>query len=84
MSVASCRQGLPTISWNCFTDSFPGNAYAFNSDYDLFLTLSDAALCFFFKEHLKESEQTPLTTYYTDRQGLPVCIDSQEKKARSR
>ena len=36
-----------------FTDSFPGNAYAFNSDYDLFLTLSDAALCFFFKEHLK-------------------------------
>ena len=39
-----------------FTDSFPGNAYAFNPDYDLYLTLSDAALCFFFKEHLKESE----------------------------
>lgn len=30
-----------------FTDSFPGNGYAFNPDYDLFLTLSDAALCFF-------------------------------------
>lgn len=44
-------------------------------DYDLFLTLSDAALCLFFKEHLKHSEQTPLTTYYTDRQGLPVAID---------
>lgn len=58
-----------------FTDSFPGNGYAFNPDYDLFLTLSDAALCFFFKEHLKGSEDTPLTTYYTDRQGLPVCID---------
>ena len=58
-----------------FVDSFPGNAYAFNPDYDLFLTLSDAALCFFFKEHLKESEVTPLTTFYTDRQGLPVCID---------
>lgn len=65
-----------------FTDSFPGNAYAFNPDYDLFLTLSDAALCFFFKEHLKESEQTPLTTYYTDRQGLPVCIDFTGKEGK--
>lgn len=67
-----------------FTDSFPGNAYAFNPDYDLFLTLSDAALCFFFKEHLKESEQTPLTTYYTDRQGLPVCIDFTGKEGKVR
>ena len=25
-----------------FTDSFPGNGYAFNPDYDLFLTLSPA------------------------------------------
>ena len=58
-----------------FMDSFPGNAYSFNPDYDLFLTLSDAALCLFFKEHLKHSEDTPLKTYYTDRQGLPVCID---------
>ena len=65
-----------------FTDSFPGNAYAFNPDYDLFLTLSDAALCFFFKEHLKESEDTPLTTYYTDRQGLPVCIDITGKEGK--
>ena len=65
-----------------FTDSFPGNAYAFNPDYDLFLTLSDAALCFFFKEHMKESEDTPLTTYYTDRQGLPVCIDITGKEGK--
>ncbi len=65
-----------------FTDSFPGNAYAFNPDYDLFLTLSDAALCFFFKEHLKDSEDTPLTTYYTDRQGLPVCIDITGKEGK--
>ena len=54
---------------------FPGCAYTFNPDYDLFLTLSDAALCLFYKEHLKHSENTPLTTYYTDRQGLPVAID---------
>ena len=58
-----------------FEDSFPGNAYSFSEDYDLFLTLADAALCLFFKEHLKHSEVTPLTTYYTDRQGLPVAID---------
>ena len=65
-----------------FTDSFPGNGYAFNPDYDLFLTLSDAALCFFFKEHLKGSEDTPLTTYYTDRQGLPVGIDITGKEGK--
>lgn len=65
-----------------FTDSFPGNAYAFNPDYDLFLTLSDASLCLFFKEHLKGSEETPLTTYYTDRQGLPVCIDITGKEGK--
>ena len=67
-----------------FMDSFPGNGYAFNPDYDLFLTLSDAALCFFFKEHLKESEDTPLTTYYTDRQGLPVCIDITGKEGKKK
>ena len=32
-----------------FQSSFPGNAYSFNTSYDLFLTLSDAALCLFFK-----------------------------------
>ena len=67
-----------------FMDCFPGNGYAFNPDYDLFLTLSDAALCFFFKEHLKESEETPLTTYYTDRQGLPVCIDITGKEGKKK
>ena len=65
-----------------FIDSFPGNAYSFNPDYDLFLTLSDAALCFFFLQHLKGSENTPLTTYYTDRQGLPVCIDITGKEGK--
>lgn len=57
-----------------FKCSFPGNAYTF-PDYELFLTIEKAALCMFFKEHLKESEVTPLKTFYTDRQGLPVCID---------
>ncbi len=65
-----------------FMGSFPGNAYSFNPDYDLFLTLSDAALCLCYKEHLKHSEDTPLKTYYTDRQGLPVCIDITGKEGR--
>ena len=36
----------------------------------------------FFKEHLKGSETTPLTTFYTDRQGLPVCIDITGKEGK--
>lgn len=58
-----------------FESSFPGNGYAFNPNYDLFLTLQDSALCLFFKEHIKHSEDTTLKVYYTDRQGLPVAID---------
>lgn len=65
-----------------FQSSFPGNAYALNKDYDLFLTLSDAALCLFFKEHIKISEDTPLKVYYTDRQGLPMAIDITGKEGR--
>lgn len=67
-----------------FRNSFPGCAYGFNPDYDLFLTLSDAALCFFFKEHLKESEETQLKTYYSDLQGLPVCIDITGKEGKKK
>jgi type IV secretory pathway VirB4 component len=65
-----------------YVDCFPGNGYAFNPDYDLFLTLSDAALCLFYKEHLKHSEDTPLKTWYTDRQGLPVAIDITGKEGK--
>ena len=65
-----------------FINSFPGCAYGFNPDYDLFLTLSDSALCLFFKEHLKGCEDTALTTFYTDRQGLPVCIDITGKEGK--
>ena len=65
-----------------FRASFPGNGYEMNPDYDLFLTLGDAALCLFYKERLKTDENTPLTTYYTDRQGLPVCIDITGKEGK--
>lgn len=65
-----------------FSCCFPGNAYSFNKDYDLFLTLADAALCLFYKERLMESEDTPLTTYYTDRNGIPVAIDITGKEGK--
>lgn len=67
-----------------FSASFPGNGYAFNPSYDLFLTISDAALCLFYKEHAKHSENTPLTTYYTDRDGLPIAIDITGKEGGKR
>ena len=68
--------------YELFECSFPGQAYRFSPDYDLFLTLADCALCLFFKERLKQSEVTPLTTYYTDRQGLPVAIDITGKEGK--
>ena len=58
-----------------FVGSFPGNCYAINEEYDRFLTLSDAAACLLYKEHIQHSEDTPLKIYYTDRQGVPVAVD---------
>lgn len=65
-----------------FQASFPGNAFSFNPDYDLFLTLSDAALCLFFKEFTKQTELSPLLVYYTDRDGLPIGIDFTGKEGK--
>ena len=58
-----------------FVNSFPGNCYNMNPDYDRFLTLSDAAACFMYKERIQHSEDSPLKIYYTDRQGVPIAID---------
>jgi conjugation system TraG family ATPase len=65
-----------------FINSFPGNCYGMNSDYDRFLTLSDAATCLMYKERIQHSELTPLKIYYTDRQGVPVAIDITGKEGR--
>jgi len=45
--------------------------------YDLYLTTSDAALSFFFKESLPVSEPAPkgFSIRFTDRQGIPIRID---------
>ena len=52
-----------------FVNSFPGNCYGMNPDYDRFLTLSNAATCLMYKESIQHSEDTPLKIWYTDRQG---------------
>ena len=58
-----------------FVNSFPGNCYNMDPEYDRFLPLSDAATCLMYKEHVQRSEDTPLKIYYTDRKGMPVAID---------
>lgn len=65
-----------------FTNSFPGMSYSLNQDYDLFLTLSDAALCLIYKEHMKHSEESRLDVFYTDRQGIPISIDITGKEGK--
>ena len=63
-----------------FVNSFPGNCYGMNDDYDRFMTLGDAATCLMYKEKIVHSEDTPFKVYYTDRQGVPVAIDISGKE----
>ena len=67
-----------------FVNSFPGNCYSTNPEYDRFLTLSDAAACLMYKERIQHSEETPLKIYYTDRQGVPVAIDISGKEGKNK
>lgn len=65
-----------------FVNSFPGNCFQMNPEYDRFLTLSDAAMCMMYKERTKHSEDAALKVYYTDRQGVPVSIDISGKEGK--
>lgn len=67
-----------------FVNSFPGNCYSTNPEYERFLTLSDAAACLMYKERIQHSEETPLKIYYTDRQGVPVAIDISGKEGKNK
>ena len=67
-----------------FVGSFPGNCYSLSPDYDRFLTLGDAAACLMYTERTVRSEDTPLTIWYTDRQGVPVAIDISGKEGREK
>lgn len=56
-----------------FRTALPGNA-AELKPYDWFLTTSDAALCFLYKESLPVSDPSDFLIRFTDRQGIPVGI----------
>jgi conjugation system TraG family ATPase len=65
-----------------FRTALPGNAAELKK-YDWFLTTSDAALCFFFKESLPKSEPSDFLVRFTDRQGVPVGIDPSDLPMRT-
>ena len=67
-----------------FVASFPGNVYRLSQDYDRFLTLSDAALCLMYKERQTHGDDTPVKCYYTDRQGVPMPIDTTGKEGKTK
>lgn len=60
-----------------FRSSIPGNAVELK-DYDLFMTTSEAALCFFFKESYPINEESNFYLRFTDRQGVPIKIDTSD------
>ncbi|WP_126652230.1 TraG family conjugative transposon ATPase [Chryseobacterium aureum] len=57
-----------------FRAAIPGNGTELR-DYDLFMTTSEAALCFFFKESYPLSEESNFYLRFTDRQGVPLKVD---------
>lgn len=57
-----------------FRCAIPGNAVELK-DYDYFMTTSEAALCFFFKESYPVNENSNFYLRFTDRQGVPLKID---------
>ena len=67
-----------------FVASFPGNCFRLNQDYDQFLTLSESALCLMYKERQAVGDDSALMCYYTDRQGLPLAVDTSGKEGKKR
>lgn len=61
-----------------FRAAIPGNADELKV-WDKFTISRPAAICFFFKENLMESEKSDYLLYFTDRQGIPVGIDTSER-----
>lgn len=57
-----------------FRSALPGNATELR-EYDLFMTTSEAALCFFFKESYPVNEESNFYLRFTDRQGVPLKVD---------
>ncbi|RDV11886.1 TraG family conjugative transposon ATPase [Pontibacter diazotrophicus] len=60
-----------------FRCALPGNASELKA-YDKFQTTSDAALCLLFKEGLLKDEKSGFQIFFSDRQGIPVAIDTSD------
>ena len=60
-----------------FESSVTGNSNKI-FDKDLFLTTSDVALCFFFKESYRLDDAGTISHFYANRQGVPIMVDPVE------
>ncbi|MFD3002661.1 TraG family conjugative transposon ATPase [Pontibacter toksunensis] len=60
-----------------FRCMLPGNASELKG-YDKFQTTSDAALCLLFKEGLLKDEESGFQVFFSDRQGIPVAIETSD------
>lgn len=60
-----------------YRSAIPGNAGELKS-YDLFLTSRAAALALFFKEKLPVTDPSNYLLWFTDRQGVPIGVDTSE------
>lgn len=60
-----------------FDSALFGNANELKH-HDMFMTSSDSAVCFFFKERKLTSEDSDYYLYFTDRQGIPLRIDPED------
>lgn len=67
-----------------FLASLPGCGYWANPKYDRFITLNDVAGCLQYKEVEYLDEDTPLKVYYTNRAGIPKCIDFTGKEGKNK
>ena len=67
-----------------FVASFPGNCFTLSPKYDRFLTFCEAALCLMYKERQTQGDISPLRCYYTDRQGVPMAVDTTGKEGKKK
>jgi len=60
-----------------FRAAIPGNQEELKQ-YDKFQTTTDAAICLMFKESLLKDEDSEFQIFFSDRQGIPVAIDTSD------
>ena len=66
-----------TNQMELFRSAIPGNQEELKH-YDKFQTTTDAAICLMFKESLLKNEQSDFQIFFSDRQGIPVAIDTSD------